>query len=245
MRLGPAAIALLAVAACGRPQDPTAPAPSSPAPTAPFAPAPAGADAARAPAYVALGDSFTAGTGATAAQAFPARLVGRWDARGCRARLVNLGVNGYTTDDLLAEELPEVRGHGPSLVTVAIGANDIVAGRSLAEYKLRLGRIFEGIAAAGVAPARVVALPQPDWSAAPAAASFGDPGAIRASIVSFNDALRDEARRRGARYVDLWPVMQRQAAAGMVAPDGLHPSAAAYDEWADELFRTPVSPCGE
>ncbi len=40
----------------------------------------------------------------------------------------------------------------------------------------------------------------------------------------------------GARWVDLFPTMRREAEAGMIARDGLHPSAAAYDGWAEVLL---------
>ena len=40
----------------------------------------------------------------------------------------------------------------------------------------------------------------------------------------------------GARYVDLFPLMHRQAEARMFAGDGLHPSARAHEEWASALF---------
>ena len=63
------------------------------------------------------------------------------------------------------------------------------------------------------------------------------------TIASFNGILRDEADAIGARYVDLFPLMQREARAGMIADDGLHPKAAAYDEWAAELARVLPRPC--
>ncbi len=79
--------------------------------------------------YLALGDSFTAGTGSTPADAFPVRLAERLRARGVPVTLENLGVNGYTTDDLVARELPRLVPFAPTMVTLAIGANDLVHGR--------------------------------------------------------------------------------------------------------------------
>lgn len=67
------------------------------------------------------------------------------------------------------------------------------------------------------------------------AASFGDPREIAAKIQAFNEVLREEAIGAGARYVDLFPLMRRQAEARMVAVDGLHPAARAYEEWAEAL----------
>lgn len=185
--------------------------------------------------YLALGDSFTIGTGSSPAEAFPARLADRWRAAGRQVELRNLGVNGYTTQDLIDEELPAAGSFAPTFVTLAIGANDLVRGVDAARYREQLRRIFALLATAGVSPARVVALPQPDWSQSPAAAGFGDPATTAARIRDFNRILREQATAAGARYVDLFPLMERQARGKLVAGDGLHPSAKAYGEWANAL----------
>jgi lysophospholipase L1-like esterase len=184
---------------------------------------------------LALGDSFTIGTGSTPDLSFPARLAARLRERGRQVEVRNLGVNGYTTDDLIARELPEVRGWAPTLATLAIGANDLVRGGTPERYRSQLRRIFAGLREAGVSPRQIIVLPQPDWSRSPAAAAFGTPSDIAARIRRFNDILREEAQSAGARYVDLFPLMEAEARAGMFARDGLHPSAQAYDQWAAEL----------
>ena len=185
--------------------------------------------------YLALGDSFTIGTGVGAERSFPAVLVGLWRERGLEVALTNPAVNGYTTDLLIEKELPLARTVRPTIVTVAIGANDIVRGSDEARYRSQLRRIFTELLDAGVAPRAIYALPQPDWSLSPAAGGFGDPAALRATIDRFNLAIRSEAERVGARYLDLGPLMRRQADAGMLASDRLHPSAAALTEWAAQL----------
>ncbi len=185
--------------------------------------------------YLALGDSFTIGTGVGAERSFPAQLVGLWRERGIEVALTNPAVNGYTTDALIEKELPLARTVRPTIVTVAIGANDIVRGSDEARFRSQLRRIFDELQAAGVPPAAIHALPQPDWSLSPAASSFGDPAALRATIDRFNRVMRDEAERAGARYIDLGPLMRRQADSGRLASDRLHPSAEALREWAVQL----------
>jgi len=147
--------------------------------------------------------------------------------------LQNPAVNGYRTDDLLIEELPLVASFRPTLVTVLIGANDIVAS-SDERYRERL-HVIHGRVRADAPEATVYALPQPDWSLSRAGASFGAPAAIAARIERFNTIAREEAERGGATYIDIFPLMREQMRRGMFAPDGLHPSAAAYAEWADAL----------
>jgi lysophospholipase L1-like esterase len=186
--------------------------------------------------YLALGDSFTAGTGNPPSAAFPARLAALWRAHGRRVALENVAVNGFTTEDVLEQEIPQVAPFRPTLVTLAVGANDRVHGSSADVYRSNVRALLRAIMEAGVAPSRIVALPQPDWSLSPAAAAFGDAARIGADIVAFNEVLRDEAQAAGARYVDLYPLMHAQAEARMIASDGLHPSAGAHEEWAAALY---------
>jgi len=190
--------------------------------------------------FLALGDSFTIGTGTSPDRSFPAVLVGIWGEAGARVELANPAVNGYTTDDLIAEELPLVASFRPDLVTLLIGANDIVQGARADRYRSQLARIHERIRSDGPR-ARVIALPQPDWSLSPAAAGFGDPVVIARTIERFNELAREEARHAGADWIDLFPLMREQALRRMFAPDGLHPSVEAYAEWARDLSRASVS----
>lgn len=185
--------------------------------------------------YLALGDSFTIGTGVGPDRSFPAVLVGLWRERGLEVALTNPAVNGHATDALIGQELPLARTVRPTIVTVAIGANDIVRGSDELRYRAQLRRIFSELVAAGVASSAIHALPQPDWSLSPAAGGFGPPAALRGTIDRFNAAMREEAERAGARYIDLGPLMRRQADAGMLAPDRLHPSATALAQWAAQL----------
>ena len=184
--------------------------------------------------FLALGDSFTIGTGTTPDRSFPAILVRRWSERGISCDLRNPAVNGYTTDDLIRDELPLVASYAPDLVTILIGANDIVAGSPEDRYRAQLRRIHDRIVTEAPG-ARRFALPQPDWSVAPASVAFGDASVVARTIERFNEIAREEAERAGASYVDIFPLMRDQMRRGMFAPDGLHPSAEAYAQWADAL----------
>jgi lysophospholipase L1-like esterase len=163
--------------------------------------------------YLALGDSFTIGTGTKPDRSFPAVLVAIWRERGTRTELRNPAVNGYTTDDLIRDELPLVASFRPTFATVLIGANDIVAASDDARYAAQLARIF----------------------AAPMGGAFGDRASVARTIERFNALMAEAAERARARYVDLFPLMRAQGERGMFAADGLHPSAEAYAEWARDL----------
>ena len=190
--------------------------------------------------FLSLGDSFTIGTGTTPDRSFPAVLARVWTERGRSVVLSNPAVNGYTTDDLIHDELPLVASFGPTLVTLLIGANDIVRGSSEDRYRQQLRLIHERLDA-DASDARVVALPQPDWSMSPAGAGFGDLAAIARTIERFNAIARDEASLAGALWIDLVRLMREQGRKKMFASDGLHPSAEAYAEWARALATSALA----
>jgi acyl-CoA thioesterase-1 len=187
--------------------------------------------------FLALGDSFTIGTGTTPERSFPAVLARIWTERGRTVVLSNPAVNGYTTDDLIHDELPLVTPFHPTLVSVLIGANDIVAGSRDDRYRSQVRSIHERLRA-DAPDARVIALPQPDWSLAPAGSGFGQPASVTGKIERFNEIARTEAERARALWIDLFPLMREQGRKKMFAPDGLHPSAEAYAEWARALATT-------
>jgi lysophospholipase L1-like esterase len=129
---------------------------------------------------------------------------------------------------------------------VLIGANDIVAGVTEQRYRAQLRRIHERVRAGAPTAARY-GLPQPDWSLTPAGSSFGDVVRLAKTIERFNEIAREEVERAGGSYVDIFPLMREQMRKGMTAPDGLHPSAEAYAEWAAALrgpLRAPTEPHG-
>lgn len=190
--------------------------------------------------YLALGDSYTIGTGLEdEAQNFPSLLARRLkDESGIDVALVNLGVNGYTTTDLIREELPVARNARPELVSILIGANDIVQGSDAAAYRDRLQQIYQGIKELGVPWARVLAISIPDFSPLPGAAPFGSTSELRARVDAFNDIAEKEAASRPFRFADITSISREaNRGDGWLAADGLHPGPAQHQAFADHIWQ--------
>ena len=188
---------------------------------------------------MALGDSYTIGTGLEdEAQNFPSLLAGRLrEDAGIDVALVNLGVNGYTTTDLIREELPVARGLHPQLVTVLIGANDVVQGSTEAAYRTRLVVIYQAVVGLRIPAASVVAISTPDFSGLPGAAPFGTASDMRLQIDVFNRVARSEAAARGFLYADISAITRAQGRGrDWLAADGLHPGPAQHRAIADQLW---------
>jgi lysophospholipase L1-like esterase len=184
--------------------------------------------------YVALGDSYTIGTSVAAADAWPNQLVDRLD--GQLTLVGNLGVNGYSSGDLVADELPRLAELEPEFVSIQIGVNDVVRGVSEAAYTDNVAAILDDLLA--TLPAnRTVAVATPDYTVTPMGASFGSPAHQSAAIARFNDVLRAAAETRGIAFVPEIYAISRAAATdrSLVAGDGLHPSGAQYARWVDAI----------
>ena len=135
--------------------------------------------------YVALGDSYTIGTSVGAAERFPDQLVSRLAGRIDLELAANLGVNGYSTDDLIADELPELPDLAPDFVTLLIGVNDVVRGQSMNTYRSNLDLIL-GRILAEVPVERVVVEGITDYTLTPAGGAYGGPVQQSAAIAEAN-----------------------------------------------------------
>jgi acyl-CoA thioesterase-1 len=186
--------------------------------------------------YVALGDSFTIGTSVRAAERWPNQLVIALGSTGPALELVaNLGVNGYTSTDLIRHELPALGGLRPGFVTVLIGVNDVVRRVPAATYEANVVAILDELLTR-LPDDRIVTVAIPDYTVTPAGADYGDPRAQHMGIVAANAAMARLATDRGITYVDTFDLSLRAAQdRGLVAGDGLHPSGAQYALWVERI----------
>ncbi|HSL75958.1 MAG TPA: SGNH/GDSL hydrolase family protein [Candidatus Limnocylindrales bacterium] len=182
--------------------------------------------------YVALGDSYTIGTSVEPDDRFPDQLVRRVPGL---ELVANLGVNGYTTADLIRDELPALNGLAPDLVTLLIGVNDVVQDIPAATYEANVVTILDVLLAALPAD-RVIVVAIPDYTVTPAGADYGDPTAKHGAIVEANAVMERLARQRRLTFVDIFDISLRAAAdRSLVADDGLHPSGTQYARWVDRI----------
>jgi acyl-CoA thioesterase-1 len=186
--------------------------------------------------YVALGDSYTIGTSVEPAERFPDQLVAALRGSATPLDLVaNLGVNGYTTADLIRDELPALPGLAPELVTLLIGVNDVVQGFPLATYESNVAEILDVLLAA-LPAGRIVAISIPDYTVTPAGADYGDPAERHDAIAAENAAMARLAGDHGIAFVDIFDLSLGAAQdRALVADDGLHPSGTQYRRWVDRL----------
>jgi len=182
--------------------------------------------------YLALGDSYTIGTGASdQSRSWPSIIAQRLN-----AELTNPAVNGYTTLDLIRDEVPYLERLRPELVSILIGVNDLVQGRQPDQYQDSLSRIYDAVLDLETPP-RVVAISIPTWSYVPAAADFGGKDRVATLTGVFNAVAEREARIRNFTWVDIGEASTSGiGSAGWIASDDLHPGDAQYAAWAEAIW---------
>lgn len=221
--------------ACAAETHGSLPAPSGPSAAAGGSPAPvASAGGLR---YVALGDSYTIGTATRSdGEHWPNQLVARLGPQPPTIQLVaNLGVNGFTSRDVIAVELPQLDGLRPDFASLLVGVNDVVQGVSPDTFRTNAAMILDELLRRMPAT-RIVTVATPDYTVTPQGGSYGDPATQAAGIRRNNDTLRDLAAARGIAWIDIYDLSLRAAAdRSLVADDGLHPSGAQYALWVERI----------
>jgi GDSL-like Lipase/Acylhydrolase family len=215
--------------------------------------------------YLALGDSYTIGEGVPLSDGFPCQTVQLLRGVGKPfAAPEILARTGWTTDELAlafsrTRLLPRY-----DFVSLLIGVNNQYRGRGLGEYGLQFEALLEeairlagdpsaeapgGLAMPATSPGhRVFVLSIPDWSVSPFAhASLPDAKGRRVADVAgeidaFNAKAAQICRGHGVSFIDI--TTQGRAAGGdpsLFVADGLHPAAAQYRFWAEQLVNAVQS----
>lgn len=188
--------------------------------------------------HLALGDSYTVGTGTVARDSWPYQLARALDPRGFSLKNpVIIAKNGWTTADLLESLTTKPPDERFDLVTLLIGVNDHYNSFSPETYRTNFQRLLHCcLQLTGGNPENILVLSMPDWSVTPFARNR-NPGTIRQGITEFNEINRLLTENFPARYHNITPLSRKTADdPGLLAEDELHPSGRMYALWTASLL---------
>lgn len=191
--------------------------------------------------YVALGDSTAQAVGSNdPALGYVGRLADAiTNATGRKVRVVNLSVSGATVQDVLEEQVPQLdaiasSASKPYLVTVSVGANDVVHGeQSNAAFRAGFEKIMQ-------------ALP-PEQSVVADVPYFG--GRIRAGeqVQQANSVIYKLAGQYSIPVAPLYDQLKPRQSPWIYASDLFHPNHRAYAIWYEAFWQKvrPIIDAGQ
>ena len=188
--------------------------------------------------YVAVGDSYTIGTGASLVESWPAVLTRHLQSAGIQIDLVaNLAIAGKTAQNVLQEQLPVFQRLHPSFATLLIGANDCVQGVDINIFAQRLTIVMDRLLSILPGRDRLVILTIPDFSITPRGLVWSADQNLAGKIRAYNRVIVQAAAARGLAVIDLYDVSRgMKDDSSLVSRDGLHPSAKEYAVWEKLIY---------
>ena len=183
--------------------------------------------------YVAIGDSYSIGEGASPNESWPAVLTRHLNEKGLRVELVaNPSVTGWTTQQAIERELPVFLKANPNFATLQIGVNDWVQDVDAETFRKRFVFLADQMLGVLRDKNRLLIVTIPDFGVTPTGPRYARGRNISEGIASFNKIISDESMKRGLRIVDIFELSKEMGKdSSLVAADGLHPSAKEYAEW--------------
>jgi acyl-CoA thioesterase-1 len=189
--------------------------------------------------YIAFGDSYTICTGTNSeSEHWPDMLAKHLKEAGIPTDLTfNPSRNGFSTQNLITNELPLLKTNSVDFATLLIGVNDWVRQTDTETYHKNLSYIIDELQKKLTNKKHLILITIPDFGVTPQGAGYGSGRDIAKGIAEFNDIIKSEAKKRGLSCVDIFAVSQRMKFnKDLVAADGLHPSAKEYAIWENLIF---------
>jgi acyl-CoA thioesterase I len=188
--------------------------------------------------YVAIGDSYSIGEGASPNESWPALMTQRLNTQGLHVDLVaNPSRTGWTTKDAIDRELPIFLKEKPNFGTLLIGVNDWVQGVDAETFRKHFVHLVDQMLGVLRDKNRLLIVTIPDFGVTPTGPKYARGRNISEGIASFNKIITDESKKRGLRVVDIFELSKQMGEdRSLVAADGLHPSAKEYAEWEKIIF---------
>ena len=188
--------------------------------------------------YVAIGDSYSIGEGASPNESWPALLTRHLNDKGLHVDLVaNPSRTGWTTQQAIDRELPIFVDSKPNFATLQIGVNDWVQGIDAETFRKHFVVLANRMLEVLPSKNRLLVVSIPDFGVTPTGPRYARGRNISEGLTRFNQIIVEESNKRGLRVVDVFPISKKMRDdPSLVAPDGLHPSAKEYAEWEKIIF---------
>ncbi len=183
--------------------------------------------------YVALGDSYTICEGASERESWPVNLSAHCVADKIPVQLIaNPSRTGWTTQNLIDNELSVFDESNADAVTLLIGVNDWVQKVETETFRTNLQFILDHLQSKLKKKENILLITIPDFGVTSSGKNYSGGRDISNGISEFNEVIKAEAKKRNLPIVDIFEVSKQMGIDNsLVAEDGLHPSAKEYAIW--------------
>ncbi|MEM9647795.1 MAG: SGNH/GDSL hydrolase family protein [Bacteroidota bacterium] len=181
--------------------------------------------------YLALGDSYTLGTGVSEEDSFPRQLTTSLEAQlNTKIDLELLAANGWRTDNLLSQ-LPELNREAYDLATLMIGVNNQFQGLDDSQFTSEFSKLLDTIIAlTSNRPERVVVISIPDYTYSPFGRIYASEE-VSAQIDRWNNFAASYSEQTGSYFIDVTDISRMGLEnPELIASDALHLSGLAYSQ---------------
>lgn len=173
--------------------------------------------------YVALGDSAAQGIGASKPQYGYVGLIAEYlnKKTNKRIKVINLSVSGAKIEDVLNNQIPQLKQLKPNLITLDIGANDVANNYNSHTFLANFDALIAQL---------------PKNSVIGNIPYFG--GRIRknSEATDANNHISDLAAKYGLAVADLQTITKNNNGINTYASDFFHPSDKGYINWAEAYW---------
>lgn len=187
--------------------------------------------------YLALGDSYTYGQSVCETCRFPEQLKTRLASDGIQGTIKMYATTGWTTSNLLSALHVETDTNY-DLVTLLIGVNNQYQHKPFSLYESEFPALVDKAIAYGKGDkSNVIVVSIPDYAYTPYGQNTSNPAQISTEIDQYNEFARNYCLQHEITFVDITDITRLGLEQpGLVASDGLHPSAMAYTQFVERLY---------
>jgi len=185
--------------------------------------------------YVALGDSLSAGVGTDNNQESFPYLLAKKMSQNFEVNLVNLGVPGAKSSDVLNQQVDKAIAQKPDYITLLIGINDIHGLILAKNFESNFSQIVNQLATRTKAKITIINIPYlgADNLILPPYNLYFD-----RETVKFNRIIQTITDQKSLCYVDLYQLSKNAFAKNRIfySADWFHPSANGYQFWTEVIY---------
>jgi len=189
--------------------------------------------------YLALGDSYTIGTSVCETCSYPQQLKAKLrEEFSSNIDLKIIAQTGWTTTALIGAINNENPSQDKDLVTLLIGVNNQYQNISFEIYETEFPALLnKAILFAKGNPKNVIVISIPDYAYTPFGENSNNSENISNEIDAYNNYAKEVAERIHVKFIEITDITRQGLNdPELVATDGLHPSAKAYEKFVERLL---------